>query len=128
MSKLSDVLARAKAEDRAALIGYLPAGYPSVAGSIEACRAMIEGGVDVVEIGLPYSDPQMDGPVIQRAVQAALDDGVNTLDVLRVVEGVAATGAPTLVMSYWNPIERFGVRRFAARLAEAGERAPSCRT
>ena len=120
MSKLSDVLAGAKAENRAALIGYLPAGFPSVEGSIDACRAMIEGGVDVVEIGLPYSDPQMDGPVIQRAVQAALDEGVNTLDVLRVVEGVAATGAPTLVMSYWNPIERFGVQRFAARLAEAG--------
>ncbi|WP_034269318.1 tryptophan synthase subunit alpha [Actinospica robiniae] len=120
MSKLSDVLAAAKAEDRAALIGYLPAGYPSVDGSIAALRAMIEGGVDIVEVGLPYSDPQMDGPVIQKAVQAALDAGVTTLDVLRVVEGAAATGAPTLVMSYWNPIERFGVDRFAAELSAAG--------
>jgi len=120
VSKLSAVLAAAKAEDRAALIGYLPAGYPSVEGSIAALRAMIEGGVDIVEVGLPYSDPQMDGPVIQKAVQAALDAGVNTLDVLRVVEGAAATGAPTLVMSYWNPIERFGVDRFAAALAAAG--------
>jgi tryptophan synthase alpha chain len=120
VSGLSEVLAAAKAEDRAALIGYLPAGFPSVEGSIEACRAMVEGGVDVVEVGLPYSDPQMDGPVIQRAVQAALEAGVNTLDVLRVVEGVAATGAPTLVMSYWNPIERFGTERFARRLSEAG--------
>ena len=120
MSKLSEVLAAAKAENRAALIGYLPAGYPSVEGSIAACRAMIEGGVDVIEIGLPYSDPQMDGPVIQQAVQVALEAGVNTLDVLRVVEGVAATGAPTLVMSYWNPIERFGTDRFAKQLAEAG--------
>jgi len=120
VSKLSEVLAAAKAENRAALIGYLPAGYPSVEGSIAACRAMIEGGVDVIEIGLPYSDPQMDGPVIQQAVQVALEAGVNTLDVLRVVEGVAATGAPTLVMSYWNPIERFGTDRFAKQLAEAG--------
>ena len=120
MTKLSEVLAAAKAEDRAALIGYLPAGFPTVEGSIAACRAMIEGGVDIVEVGLPYSDPQMDGPVIQRAVQVALDAGVNTLDVLRVVEGVAATGAPTLVMSYWNPIERFGTDRFAKLLAEAG--------
>jgi tryptophan synthase alpha chain len=120
VSKLSEVLAAAKAEDRAALIGYLPAGYPSVDGSIAALRAMIEGGVDIVEVGLPYSDPQMDGPVIQKAVQAALDAGVNTLDVLRVVEGAAATGAPTLVMSYWNPIERFGTARFAAALAAAG--------
>jgi tryptophan synthase alpha chain len=120
VSKLSEVLAAAKAENRAALIGYLPAGFPSVEGSIAACRAMIEGGVDIVEVGLPYSDPQMDGPVIQQAVQVALDAGVNTLDVLRVVEGVAATGAPTLVMSYWNPIERFGTGRFAKQLAEAG--------
>ncbi|HET9169335.1 MAG TPA: tryptophan synthase subunit alpha [Actinospica sp.] len=120
MSKLSEVLAAAKAENRAALIGYLPAGYPSVEGSIAACKAMIEGGVDIIEVGLPYSDPQMDGPVIQQAVQVALEAGVNTLDVLRVVEGVAATGAPTLVMSYWNPIERFGPDRFAKQLAEAG--------
>ena len=120
MSKLSEVLAAAKAENRAALIGYLPAGYPTVEGSIAACKAMIEGGVDIIEVGLPYSDPQMDGPVIQQAVQVALEAGVNTLDVLRVVEGVAATGAPTLVMSYWNPIERFGTDRFAKQLAEAG--------
>ncbi|MBR7825164.1 tryptophan synthase subunit alpha [Actinospica sp. MGRD01-02] len=120
MSKLSAVLAAAKAENRAALIGYLPAGFPTVEGSIAACKAMIDGGVDIVEIGLPYSDPQMDGPVIQQAVQVALDAGVNTLDVLRVVEGVAATGAPTLVMSYWNPIERFGADRFAKQLAAAG--------
>jgi tryptophan synthase alpha chain len=120
VSKLSEVLAAAKAENRAALIGYLPAGYPTVEGSIAACKAMIEGGVDIIEVGLPYSDPQMDGPVIQQAVQVALEAGVNTLDVLRVVEGVAATGAPTLVMSYWNPIERFGTDRFAKQLAEAG--------
>jgi tryptophan synthase alpha chain len=120
VSKLSAVLAAAKAENRAALIGYLPAGFPSFEGSIAACKAMIDGGVDIVEIGLPYSDPQMDGPVIQQAVQVALDAGVNTLDVLRVVEGVAATGAPTLVMSYWNPIERFGADRFAKQLAAAG--------
>jgi tryptophan synthase alpha chain len=120
VTKLSEVLATAKADNRAALIGYLPAGFPTVEGSIAACRAMIEGGVDIVEVGLPYSDPQMDGPVIQRAVQVALEAGVNTLDVLRVVEGVAATGAPTLVMSYWNPIERFGTERFAKQLAEAG--------
>jgi tryptophan synthase alpha chain len=119
-SHLSAVLAAARAENRAALVGYLPAGYPSVDGAIDACRAMIEGGVDIVEIGLPYSDPQMDGPVIQRAVEAALEAGTNTLDVLRTVEAVADTGAPTLVMSYWNPIERFGVERFAKEFANVG--------
>lgn len=120
MSPLSDVLAGARAEGRAALIGYLPAGYPSVEGSIEAMTAMVRGGVDVVEVGLPYSDPLMDGPVIQRAVEAALDRGTTTDDVLTTVRGVAATGAPTLVMSYWNPIERYGARRFAEGLRAAG--------
>jgi tryptophan synthase alpha chain len=120
MTALSDTLAAAKAENRAVLIGYLPAGFPSVEGAIEACRAMVEGGVDVVEIGLPYSDPQMDGPVIQRGVEAALAAGTTTPDVLRTAEAVAATGAPTLVMTYWNPVERYGVDRFAKELAAAG--------
>ncbi len=120
LSALSSVLAQARAQDRAILVGYLPAGYPDVEGSIAACRAMVEGGVDVIEIGLPYSDPQMDGPVIQRAVERALERGTNTPDVLRVVEGVAASGAPTLVMTYWNPVERYGVDRFAKDLAAAG--------
>src|SRR3982074_880869 len=120
MNSLSEVLAAAKGENRAALVGYLPAGCPSVDGAIDACRAMIEGGVDIVEVGLPYSDPQMDGPVIQRAVEAALEAGTATPDVLRTVRGVAETGSPALVMSYWNPIERYGVERLAKELADAG--------
>jgi len=111
---------KARAEGRSALIGYLPAGYPSVEGSIRALRAMVEAGCDVIEIGLPYSDPVMDGPTIQAAAQQALEAGVRTTDVLRVVEAVAATGVPTLVMTYWNPIERYGVERWAADLAGAG--------
>lgn len=112
--------ASAKAEGRAALIGYLPAGYPSVEGSIEAIRAMVDAGCDVIEIGLPYSDPVMDGPTIQAAAQAALEAGTRTSDVMHVVEAVAATGTPTVVMTYWNPVERYGVERFAADLAAAG--------
>ncbi|WP_222850906.1 tryptophan synthase subunit alpha [Phytoactinopolyspora mesophila] len=112
---------KARAEGRAALVGYLPAGYPSVDGAIDAFKAMIDSGVDIVEVGLPYSDPLMDGPVIQTAVEAALRNGANTGDVLRTVEAVAAaTDAPTLVMSYWNPIDRYGVDRFARDLAAAG--------
>ena len=110
---------RAASENRAALIGYLPVGYPSVAGSIEAMLAMVEGGVDVVEVGVPYSDPGMDGPVIQRAVDPAVRAGVGLSDCLRAVEAVAAR-APAVLMTYWNPVERYGVDRFATDLAGAG--------
>jgi len=120
MSALTDAFAAAKAENRAALVGYLPAGYPSVDGAIDALVAMVEGGCDVIEIGLPYSDPVMDGPTIQRAVDAALAGGVRIADVMRTVEAVAKTGVPTLIMTYWNPIERHGVDRFARELAAAG--------
>jgi tryptophan synthase alpha chain len=111
---------KARADGRAALVGYLPAGFPDVDGSIAAMRAMVDAGCDVIEIGLPYSDPVMDGPTIQAAAQQALDGGVRTRDVLRTVEAVASTGTPTLVMTYWNPVERYGVERFAQDLADAG--------
>jgi tryptophan synthase alpha chain len=120
VSHLADVLAAARAEGRAALVGYLPAGYPSVAGAVDAMTAMVRGGVDVVEVGLPYSDPLMDGPTIQRAVEQALATGTTTADVLETVRAVSATGAPTLVMTYWNPLERYGTTRFADDLAAAG--------
>ena len=110
----------ARAEGRAALVGYLPAGFPDVPGAIDSLRTMVDAGVDVVEIGLPYSDPVMDGPTIQAAAQQALDGGVRTADVLRTVEAIAATGVPTLIMTYWNPVERYGVERFATDLANAG--------
>jgi tryptophan synthase alpha chain len=111
---------KARAEDRSVLVGYLPAGFPDVDGGIAAMTAMVEAGCDVIEVGLPYSDPVMDGPTIQAAAQRALEGGVRTTDVLRTVEAVAATGVPTLVMTYWNPVERYGVERFAADLAAAG--------
>ncbi len=120
MSRLSEVLSAARAEGRAALIGYLPAGYPSTPGAVDAVAAMVDGGVDVVEIGLPYSDPLMDGPTIQQAVEGALRAGTTTDDVLETVRSVAAAGTPTMVMTYWNPIERFGPTRFAEALAAAG--------
>jgi len=111
---------KARADGRAALVGYLPAGFPDVAGGIDALRTLVDAGCDVIEIGLPYSDPVMDGPTIQAAAQQALEGGVRIKDVLRTVEAVAATGTPTVVMTYWNPVERYGVARFAADLANAG--------
>jgi tryptophan synthase alpha chain len=111
---------KARGEDRAALVGYLPAGFPDVAGGIDALRVMVEHGCDVIEVGLPYSDPVMDGPTIQAAAQHALEGGVRTRDVLATVEAIAAFGVPTVVMTYWNPVERYGVSRFAADLANAG--------
>jgi tryptophan synthase alpha chain len=120
VTALSDVLATARAQGRSALIGYLPVGYPSVDVSIEAMVAMVAGGVDIVEVGVPYSDPGMDGPVIQQAVDPAVRAGVGMRDAMRAVEAVSNAGAAAVVMSYWNPIEHYGVERFAADLASAG--------
>jgi tryptophan synthase alpha chain len=120
MSTVSAAFEQAAADGRAALVGYLPAGFPSVDGAIKAAVAMAEAGADVVEIGLPYSDPLMDGPVIQEATYRALAGGVRVADVLRTVEAVAAAGVPTLVMTYWNPVDHYGVPTFARDLAAAG--------
>ncbi|HWB35083.1 MAG TPA: tryptophan synthase subunit alpha, partial [Rugosimonospora sp.] len=102
------------------LVGYLPAGFPTVDGAIAAIKAMVAAGVDLVEVGMPYSDPVMDGPVIQAASDAALRGGVRLRDLFTTVEAVAATGVPTVVMTYWNPVEQYGVERFARDLAGAG--------
>ncbi|PKA37253.1 tryptophan synthase subunit alpha [Streptomyces sp. SM8] len=118
---LDDTLARTREEGRAALIAYLPAGFPTVEGSIEAIKAVLDAGADVVEVGLPHSDPVLDGPVIQTADDIALRGGLKIADVLRTVrEAHQATGKPVLVMTYWNPVDRYGVDRFAQELAEAG--------
>src|SRR6478752_6181833 len=117
MSTLDEAFATAKGEGRAALVGYLPAGFPTVDGAIEAIEVMVAAGVDIVEVGLPYTDPLMDGPTIQAAVEAALRSGVSTAEVIRTVEAAAKTGAAALVMTYWNPIERYGVSAFARDLA-----------
>jgi tryptophan synthase alpha chain len=120
VSAVAAAFGRAAAERRAGVIGYLPAGFPSVDTGIEAALAMARCGADIVEIGLPYSDPLMDGPVIQEAVHRALTGGVRIADVLRTVEAVAGAGVPALVMTYWNPVDRYGVPAFAADLAAAG--------
>ena len=120
MSALDELFARCRAEDRAALIGYLPAGFPTYDLAVEAMVAMVAEGVDAIEVGMPYTDPLMEGPVIQAAHERSLANGTRQADVLRAVEAVAATGAPTLVMGYWNPVHRYGFRRWAQALKDAG--------
>jgi len=118
---LTDTLARAKQQNRAALITYMTAGFPTVDEGIAATTAMLSSGADIVEVGLPHSDPVIDGPVIQAAADIALRGGVRIPDVIRTVrEAYQATGKPVLVMSYWNPISRYGAERFSSELAEAG--------
>ncbi|MFA1548107.1 tryptophan synthase subunit alpha [Actinomadura chokoriensis] len=111
---------KAEAEGRAALVGYVPAGFPTRDGAVEVARTMVDAGCDVIEIGLPYTDPMMDGPTVQDAVHQALVGGARVADVFGTVEAVAATGVPVLVMTYWNPVDHYGVDRFARDLASAG--------
>ena len=120
VGKAAAAVDRAKSEGRAALVAYLPVGYPDVDASIEAAKAAVAGGADIIELGLPYSDPTMDGHTIQQAVDVALANRTRPIDVLRAVEGVAATGAATLVMTYFPPIDRYGMDRWASDLANAG--------
>lgn len=114
-------IAAARAEGRPALIGYLPAGFPDVATSIEAAVALAENGVDVIEIGIPYSDPVMDGSVIQEATVQALANGFKVPQIFDIVRGITErTDVAVMVMTYWNPVLRLGVDEFSRRFAEAG--------
>jgi tryptophan synthase alpha chain len=114
------LLADCRAAGRAALIGYLPAGFPTVPDSAALLRAMIDGGCDLVEVGVPYSDPVLDGPTIQAAAEVALRGGTRLADVLSVVGQVAEAGGHAVVMTYYNPMLHYGVEAFARDLADAG--------
>lgn len=114
------VIADAVAQERAALMCYFSLGYPTVERSLDAFRVVCEAGTDIVEIGIPYSDPLMDGPVIQRANTRALAGGVRTRDAFRAAEAVASAGKTAVVMTYWNLVEQYGPDRFARDLASAG--------
>jgi tryptophan synthase alpha chain len=119
-SGLSTVFSACRAEDRAALIGYLPTGFPDVATSISAMTAMVESGCDIIEVGVAYSDPGMDGPTIAAATEVALRNGVRVRDALAAVEAISNAGGNAVVMTYWNPVLRWGVDAFARDLASAG--------
>lgn len=121
MSKTESLLNTLDQKGESALIGYFPAGYPTVEASVEACVAMCESGIDILELGIPYSDPVMDGLVIQVATEEALTNGFKLsmfFDLLKEITSRVST--PVLVMSYWNPIMQYGVERFARDLKAAG--------
>jgi tryptophan synthase alpha chain len=121
VSRLAEVIAARKSEGSGALIGYLPVGYPDLATSIEAAVALAENGVDAIELGLPYSDPVMDGIVIQRATQAALAGGFKLRHGFEAVAQITErVDTPVVLMTYWNPVVQFGVERFADELVAAG--------
>jgi tryptophan synthase alpha chain len=113
---LSELFAKTKSQNRAALIGYLPAGFPNKSDSLDYIKAMIAGGVDAIEVGFPYSDPVMDGPVIQQASEISLKNQVKADDVLKLQSEIANLNVPAIVMSYWNPIERYGVDDFLTKM------------
>ncbi|MCR3718812.1 MULTISPECIES: tryptophan synthase subunit alpha [Prauserella salsuginis group] len=120
MSRIDELFAQTRGEGRGALIGYLPAGYPTVAESKELLAATVDAGADLVEVGFPYSDPVMDGPTIQAAADTALRNGFRLKDLFEVVESVANRGGRAVVMTYWNPVFHYGVDAFARDLAAAG--------
>jgi tryptophan synthase alpha chain len=121
MRTVGPVIARRNDEASGALIGYLPVGFPDFDASVEAAVAIVENGVDVLELGLPYSDPVMDGPVIQAATLQALDNGFRIADGFEAVRRITdRVEAPVLIMTYWNPVVQYGVDRFADDLAAAG--------
>jgi tryptophan synthase alpha chain len=120
MSRTSDVL-KANRASGGSLIGYFPLGFPTMQDSIEAAVAMCDSGVDVLELGIPYSDPVMDGLVIQEATQLALANGFKLKDTFEAVREITSrVDAPVLVMTYWNPVLQFGQDRFASELSKAG--------
>jgi tryptophan synthase alpha chain len=121
MSSVAPVIAARKAAGSGALVGYLPVGFPDLATSIEAAVALVENGVDVLELGVPYSDPVMDGLVIQKATQASLENGFKLGQTFEAVAAITArVSAPVLVMTYFNPVLQYGVDRFADDLLAAG--------
>jgi len=118
---VESVIARRNADASGALIGYLPAGFPDLKTSIDAAVALAQNGVDAIELGLPYSDPVMDGTVIQAATQQALSNGFRLRDGFTAVREITAqVDVPVLVMTYWNPVLQYGVDRFADDLLSAG--------
>lgn len=120
MTQLDELMVKVRSENRAALIAYIPAGFPSKSGCEKVIQALAKSGVDAIEIGFPYSDPVMDGPVIQQAADISLKSGTNAADVFETLKFASATGVAAVVMTYWNPVEKYGVEKFAQAIADNG--------
>ncbi len=121
MTTVVETIREANDAGRGVLVGYLPAGFPSVSDCVDAIVALAKGGADVIELGIPYSDPVMDGIVIQEATTASLDAGFRVRDTFGIIRSVREqVDVPILVMTYWNPVVQYGVDRFAQELKESG--------
>jgi tryptophan synthase alpha chain len=120
-SRVEETMDACRADGRGALIGYLPLGFPTLEDSIEAAVTLVDNGADILELGLPYSDPVMDGLVIQKATEKSLANGFRLRDAFTAVKAITErVSAPVLVMTYWNPVVQYGVDKFAHDLKEAG--------
>lgn len=120
MSRTESIL-RSNKSTGGSLIGYFPLGYPTLRDSVEAAVAMCDSGVDVLEVGIPYSDPVMDGIVIQQATETALENGFKLGEAFGAIKEITSrVNAPVLVMTYWNPVLSYGIERFASDLASSG--------
>ena len=122
MSRLKGVFSQMKVNQRKALVPYVVAGDPSAEGTVELLHRLVAAGADVLELGVPFSDPMAEGPVIQQGHERALANGMTLRGVLRIVSEFREQdqSTPIVMMGYANPIERFGYERFAAAGAEAG--------
>ena len=122
MSRIAATFEALKSRGRKALIPYIAAGHPFADATVDVMVAMAAAGADVIELGVPFSDPMADGPVIQKASERALANGIGTPQVLAMVRGFREVDAktPVVLMGYANPIERYGIERFIADARGAG--------
>ena len=121
MASVAELIRERQSKNQDVLIGYFPVGFPTIEKSIAACVAMCEAGVDILELGVPYSDPVMDGLVIQEATETALANGFKLRQLFDAVRQITSeVTTPVLIMSYWNPIIQFGIRKFAEEIKNSG--------
>ena len=122
MSRIQNTFTRLKNENRKALIPFITAGYPELNDTVELMHALVRGGSDIIELGVPFSDPMADGPVIQRSSEIALENGITLSDIFGFVQEFRKTDqdTPVVLMGYANPVERMGVETFVTKASQSG--------